>query len=261
VELSAYPPPVEAGLHQLFIAVRQYIEDGSDEAVRDELAQLMRTIAPDDETLQAYSEPDDTQTFVTGRTLARPAAQTEAICQDLASKGFPANEATTCFLYSSFELSGKAYRVYYPASWGSGGGDQAAVVQAAFVALSDSITRYAQFGQQNGVNLIFAIQTYPVPAGGDPGLAGVAADAGYGDPCPVTVFPPGAAMDISDFKFVVAHEIFHCFQARHFEELMGGDEADWWAEGTAEYFANLVYPASDLGSRRRWRCRRRCCPK
>lgn len=250
-ELASYPPPVEAGLHQLFIAVRKYTETGPDDAVREELARLMRTIAPDDDTLLAYSEPDDSQTAHPQTRLARPAAQTEAICQDLAEAGFPEDQATTCFLYSSFELDGKTFRVYYPASWGAGGGEKSAHVQAAFVALSDAVTRYAQFGAQNGVNLIFAIQPFPVPPGEDPNLGAVGADAGYGDPCPVAIYPTGAELNTADFKFVVAHEIFHCFQARHYEALMGVDGQDWWVEGTAEYFANLVYPGNDLEHRAR----------
>lgn len=243
-ELALYPPPLSNDMHRLFFQVRQYIKSGANSEVRDELARLMQTIAPDAATLDAYSVREDAQTAKPLGLAVRSEMQPSAVCQDLADRGFPKGEAVTCFLYSSFTLAGKEYRVYYPASWGKGGGEKAPQVQAVFVALSDAITRYAQFGPQNGVNIVFAIKDAPQESG-NPNLGSIGADADAGDPCPVVIYPFGASYDLNELKFLVAHEVFHCFQWRHYEALMGIDGRDWWVEGGAEYFANLVYPAAD----------------
>lgn len=245
-ELALFPAPVRPELHRLFFEARQYIEAGAQAEVREELAGLMQTISPDAATLDAYSSPEDAQSARPPGLAARPDIQPSAVCQALAADGFPAGAATTCFLYSAFTLASKEYRVYYPASWGSGGGANAAQVQAAFVALSDAVTRYAPFGPQNGINVVFAIQDLPAAEGADPNLGGVGADAGQGDPCPVIVYPFGVSYDLAQLKFMLAHEVFHCFQWRHYGSLMGIDARDWWVEGGAEYFANLVYPSADF---------------
>lgn len=44
-------------------------------------------------------------------------------------------------------------------------------------------------------------------------------------------------------KFAVAHQLFHCMVKKTWEEarLAAGD-SNWWAEGSAEFFASIVYP-------------------
>ena len=63
--------------------------------------------------------------------------------------------------------------------------------------------------------------------------------------CPVIIYPAAmTALDILEYKQLIAHEIFHCFQAWNLpDQLLGpGNDSKWWAEGSAEYFSNLVYP-------------------
>ncbi|HEY6032650.1 MAG TPA: hypothetical protein VIV58_00285, partial [Kofleriaceae bacterium] len=44
-------------------------------------------------------------------------------------------------------------------------------------------------------------------------------------------------------KFAVAHQLFHCMVKKTWDEsrLAAGD-SDWWAEGSADFFASIVYP-------------------
>jgi hypothetical protein len=56
--------------------------------------------------------------------------------------------------------------------------------------------------------------------------------------------PDGAPPD--EFTFTLAHEIFHCIQ---FETWRAAyvEEAGWWVEGSAEYFAHVAAPDSTSG--------------
>jgi hypothetical protein len=61
--------------------------------------------------------------------------------------------------------------------------------------------------------------------------------------CYVTVY----AVDIAELDIapVLAHEIAHCFQDHYIAGSHDGttiENSSWWAEGTAEWLASLVYP-------------------
>lgn len=61
--------------------------------------------------------------------------------------------------------------------------------------------------------------------------------------CYVTVY----AVDIAELDVapVLAHEIAHCFQDHYIAGSHAGttiENSSWWAEGTAEWLASLVYP-------------------
>ncbi|NIR58529.1 MAG: hypothetical protein GWO02_02930 [Gammaproteobacteria bacterium] len=58
------------------------------------------------------------------------------------------------------------------------------------------------------------------------------------------------------YQQFIAHEVFHCMQFWHFKDqaaqpgrdwpsLAWGRIADWWVEGSAEYFGNVAYPCAD----------------
>lgn len=60
--------------------------------------------------------------------------------------------------------------------------------------------------------------------------------------CVVRVYMQ-AAIDSAIFPFVMAHEIAHCYQEEYITEAENTSVADdWWAEGSAEWLAALVYP-------------------
>lgn len=47
-------------------------------------------------------------------------------------------------------------------------------------------------------------------------------------------------------KFIAVHQLFHCIVSATFEEgtRMDTGDADWWAEGSAEFFASIAYPGN-----------------
>lgn len=47
--------------------------------------------------------------------------------------------------------------------------------------------------------------------------------------------------------FQVAHDLFHCMQAKQWDDArLGSTDSDWWAEGSAELFASLAFAGSNL---------------
>lgn len=66
--------------------------------------------------------------------------------------------------------------------------------------------------------------------------AGTAADG----ECQVTVYKLNRAVPIEEFVFTLAHELFHCIQFRTFPRQSIIEAAEWWSEGTAEYFAHVA---------------------
>lgn len=74
----------------------------------------------------------------------------------------------------------------------------------------------------------------------------VHAEAGLrpGGECGVTFYKLEAGASVEEFTFTLAHEIFHCVIDRTWPDASGGEEAGWWVEGSAEYFANLAQPGT-----------------
>jgi hypothetical protein len=80
-------------------------------------------------------------------------------------------------------------------------------------------------------------------------LSNATTDFGY-DSCPVAMYKFGK-LGIEKFKQGVAHEIFHCFQGINLAAQTDPSYAvrDWWSEGSASYFSNVVYPEVNLEHR------------
>ena len=78
---------------------------------------------------------------------------------------------------------------------------------------------------------------------GDPGDADGATDKS-GDDCLIALAGPRLAGDVSLVRHTVAHELFHCAQILMQPTRTDLASSAWWAEGSAEWFANWVYPGS-----------------
>lgn len=69
-----------------------------------------------------------------------------------------------------------------------------------------------------------------------------------GEQCPVIVYASAFRKKSPDEqKQMLAHEIFHCIQDKLWldKKLGMGKLDDWWSEGTAVWFSNLVYPSNN----------------
>ncbi|MEE9455244.1 MAG: hypothetical protein V3V13_12820 [Paracoccaceae bacterium] len=59
--------------------------------------------------------------------------------------------------------------------------------------------------------------------------------------CVISTFP---ATPTDDLPYVFAHEFFHCAQMFNFTAQYHSAGAEWWVEGSAEWFASLTYPGT-----------------
>lgn len=155
------------------------------------------------------------------------------------------------------------YRVFYPYDRDDAGFRPFLV--AAAEALQDSVLMFRDFGRVPAIILIM----WDGYSGTD-SLAEVDnLHNEIDEACPVVVYRDATdgrfvfferrgpsiveSGSLDDFKQVVAHEIFHCFQGdelglqsignpRRTEDLYGLGVSTWWVEGSAEFFSNVVYP-------------------
>jgi hypothetical protein len=146
-----------------------------------------------------------------------------------------------CLENSIQHLHGFDYRLYYPAEWKTSGGWGLKYLKLTTEAIERSADVYNNLGSMISVNLVFANL---LPAGYD-----AAADATSnsvirgGAGCSVRLFPSMAkGGDEGSILGTIAHELFHCFQFVHFDAQTNAPGRNWWFEGSAEYFANVVYP-------------------
>lgn len=140
------------------------------------------------------------------------------------------------------------HRIFYPARWLDEGDPLLALVAFARLAIDQSLDVYARLGRVGTITLVFS-------TGLDPVFEATHAFVGYHsvNSCRVTVLGP--ALDLEQpahFQQMLAHELFHCFEAWNAEAQYmlfdGGtvDPTSWWVEGMAEYFGNVVYPHVNL---------------
>jgi hypothetical protein len=67
--------------------------------------------------------------------------------------------------------------------------------------------------------------------------------------CSVFIYPASLGDTVAGFQQVIAHELFHCFQAFNFDvrgSYLAYPASAWWVEGSATYFSNVAYPAVNL---------------
>lgn len=60
---------------------------------------------------------------------------------------------------------------------------------------------------------------------------------------PASRFTPET--NLAMFKFIVAHEAFHCVQSWNWSHQLLLESAAWWKEGSADLVAMLAYPGMD----------------
>ncbi len=217
----------------------EYLSTGTDPAARDEIRRLLGLIFPTTEQLDAYSRP--AEAFRRGPGLSRPVAQID--CADLWLNGFPLLSVTTypCFSHARATVAGVATAtVYFPAEWI---GDPLLLqwFERARQAAEDSLRVMGAYGPFDDISLIFST----VPGARATFLATTHRyDLSAGETCPILIYPRALGLPEEHFKQAVAHEIFHCYQARNLTAQMTvpHDVRDWWSEGTATYFSNVVYP-------------------
>lgn len=224
----------------VLLAARSYLETGSDMAAKAEIERLLGSIVPSMDRLLPYARPEG-EASVRPSGLAAP-VKADEVCAQLYKDGFPAGSGEVCFLYTQVPLDAYEGRVFYPSSWGS---DPAKLeyAHASAQAILDSWAVYNDFGVIKQVDLVFSLlaeTTSPLKTAAEVPTQGGATT------CLIVVFPLALSENLPVFKQTIAHEMFHCFQQWNFANKFPGNWAvqDWWGEATADYFSNVVYPAT-----------------
>jgi hypothetical protein len=236
-----------------------YLQNGSDQATKDEITRLLNLLVPTQEALDRYSIPDEQATLDSGRGAGRaaPLRQDAENCNTLWVSGFPdaRTPSFTCFLFDDVKVAGNIYKVYFPKAW-RGDASRDSYFAATLEAAEQAINEYQKYGTVKSIYFVFTTLADERDTIEWTTYASTSTDTFRPgtEACPVIINP--AAMDIDlpipgqpgPFKQIIAHEIFHCFQAWNLRAQLNGPgvDSDWWVEGTAEYFSNLVYKSVDF---------------
>lgn len=221
---------------------RSYLETGSDEAAKAELQRLVTLILPEAATLKRFAHPAQAHGEPGGR-LARPMGQSEE-CATLWADGWPEGSTAVCFEYRTVEAAGSTYEIFFPRTWPAGD-PRREFFEPTVEAVEDSARTFTRFGAMPAsTTIVFTL----LPDPEYPRAYAVTSQFEQNGACRVAILPPGAGLGVGAYKQTVAHELFHCFQSQNYWDPMGDDHNEWWVEGTAEYFGNVVYPTVNAES-------------
>ena len=262
LDVALSQTPIELEGTAIVHDAQLYLLRGSAAAAQAEMDRLLRILVPSPEILLAFSIPE-TASLGRGRGVARP-SEAEEDCAALWANGFPPGSDAKCFLYKEATVGSSKVHVFYPITT-LPKGFTTAYADAAFQAVVDALKKYAGLAVPGKPTVLKNIQVvFSLLPGKTGGMAVTPTEPGH-DPCQIILFP--LAIEVNEkekgkvttgpggppashalFQQNVAHEVFHCFQIWNFPALAyeaTWDMQDWWAESTAEYFSNVVYPTVD----------------
>jgi len=228
-----------------------YLEDPANVEGREEIERLLTILIPSRLTLDRFARPAPAagRGPGTARSPQRPVGD-EADCRDLWSSGFDDAAPVVCLEYAEFVIGGNAYRVYYPAYWDAAD-PRRALLEPTTTAVRDSVEAYNRYGPASVItaDVVFTELAFLESDGRrtDNVLAVASPDEGRSR-CYVAIFP-SAASEPTSLPFVLAHELFHCYQYTNLSPQESGpppEVNEWWVEGSANYFASVVYPANNF---------------
>ena len=241
-----------------------YLADPGNTEGRDEIARLLAMLVPSRETLDRFSQPASAARL--GAGLARPGQRPpgdSVECRTLWLTGFEREEDGSeliCLEYDEIRVGGLAHRVYYPSYWEDAAPERA-LLEPTRDALRRSLETYNEYGPRPvvGTDIVFTDLGAEDESGPRDDVLAAADEILRAERCHVAVFPTGAYVALrdesvggsGDARFgtllqTIAHELFHCYQYTNLAEQESGpdgDAADWWIEGSAEYFGSVVYPS------------------
>jgi hypothetical protein len=227
-----------------------YLDDPANIEGRDEIERLLDVLVPTRETLDRFSRPAVASRSAPGvaRAAARPVGD-ETDCRALWAEGFADAGPIICLEYDEFSVGGNTYRVYYPAYWPAGDARRE-LLQPTTDAMRAALEEFTRYGPASVIpaDLVFTDLAYLEDDGRrTDNVLAVASPRERRSRCHVAVFPSGVS-EPESLPFILAHEIFHCYQYTNLSPQESGpppDVNEWWVEGSANYFATVVLPASN----------------
>ena len=226
----------------LIARARDFIQANEYDPTVGDVERLLRLLLPSQEDLDRFSIPETSL----GRSPGLGAPPSQPSCEEIWRTGWAEDALTGCFIRRDL---GATFTLYYPVEFHE---DPSAMDQV------EAVTEAARASQETYADALELTipRTYLVFSLLGPAAFGEADDVeAFADsattPCPV-VFLPGGSSSLDYLRQTTAHEIFHCVTGASFQPQVGpsADATEWWEEGAAEYFSNVVYPTID--SERQW---------
>jgi hypothetical protein len=243
-------------LTPLFRRAERFLANtAADDPAAVEVARLLDKLVIPDERFDLYAEPtdvlDDQVTWPGAAHRARPARQfDDELCRQLFAEGFPEDSAQVCYRYARFSESGVDYRLYFPAGWSEAPG-RLEILRAVYEAMRRSLQAFNAYGPQPimPTRMVFTELNLLIP-GTLVRSDNIYAKAirGAASTCRVGIPPAGyngENISLDELKQSVAHEMFHCYQYTNLSAQESGPDPaanEWWVEGGAEFFSDVVYP-------------------
>ncbi len=234
-----------SGIMQL---AADYLENGDDPSAKAEITRLVNLLVPTRAMLDVYSRSEGAASK--GPGMAAPRQYDPQECANLWASGFPDTRTPSFLCFSAGERfldSAYSYRVYYPLAW-EGDASKQAYYDATFQAMQDTVPVFRLYGEVKSIYFVFTTLADPDNPTTTLAVTNWEQFRPNEEACPVFMYPISLDLSIDDYKQTVAHEIFHCFETwnLHAQGIGAGyDSAEWWVEGAAEYFSNLVYPSNN----------------
>lgn len=237
---------------------RSYLRHGDDDRARAEIERLLDEILVDTDRLrrEAVSDVAAAQSglggpwWFRGLKAAMPIARADTDCGAVWAGDWPQPDPDTgaCVLKNEWEVDGSGYRIHYPGQWRVPGHRELAYVERTREAMQRSTSRYRALGRMGDVDVFLGLSAPGEKAWAFP-------DRSPEEACEVHVFRDAIASENERYyPFFIAHELFHCFQGLNLGRAYWGVAGRgirhhtftaWWVEGSANYFADTLYPDSD----------------
>jgi len=238
----------------LVLEATRYLSTGADAVVKAEIERLLGILLPPRERLLEVADP--ATTAKAGRAGLARMPQPQEDCENLYKKGFPPGSGIKCLLYKESGIGGSKVRTFYPLV-----ALPLEYADAAHAAILKSWTTYSSLKgglakvTMGDVDLVFVLLPYVE----SPTILALVPSLSPDPTCKITVFlgaiqanekKKSGPNDFGHFQQTIAHEMFHCYQQWNFPDHFPNESdssdwgvQDWWGEGTAEYFSNVVYPS------------------
>ncbi len=217
---------------------QHYLQYGDDEAAKKEIQRLIDKVFPDLNKILKKSSSANSSTppsLSLQNILVPPASAQERRCID-----------SDCYLEYNIPSQGFENKLLIHTLVNAEDNFRSAVSEA----VSDSLRTYRGLGLRTRKTYVLVIpMSNPAALGAD--ASAVNANVLGEEVCRVQVWYAGIQSFIENpavFKQILAHEVFHCVEDDNYMMQNRGPSVaatEWWAEGGAEYFSNVVYPSTN----------------
>ncbi len=171
-------------------------------------------------------------------------------CQSLWANGFTSPTPVICFEYAERLVAGTNIYLYYP-SWWTADEPKRAYLASLMESADKAVHIYNTYGP-NPLPPVTMVVTELAGINSRTGLrdsqlwATARSEAAPAVDCYIGLFPSLFTKTVEQSQQVVAHEMFHCYEFTNLSSQTAGpvrSANEWWVEGAAEYFGNVVYPS------------------